>query len=370
MASRSGHTAIVNGRHRRSKSTDWTTARIAAAASVVAMLMSTQFLAQPYVWRNWPADEVLKAWLMIAGDRLVVAGAITASLLAARQIPAGGAAIQAALLGGAIILGSVLGEGVRLAIDPFGDHGDFGSIVGRILQWSLVSAAFGSMFVLWRFQADVAAAGERAQLARARARQARTNAELEALQWQIEPHFLFNTLATIQSLGRSAPTEGKHLLGRLFDFIAANLTSADGGRSTLGTELDLCRAYLDVCGARMGGRLQVVWDIDDALRALPFPTYLLGTLVENAIKHGISPKPDGGVITLSTVAAGETLTVTVSDTGVGFNEQGGSGTGLANLKARLELFYEGRASLAFGRGRNGGVSAALTLPLGLEPAHE
>jgi Histidine kinase len=334
-----------------------------AMATAIGVFNSTQFLAQPFVWRNWQIADVLFGWAQIAGDRVMVAvtiaGAATIGVRISRSIPRAGTLIFVV----SIVIGSIAGEWGRSFIDPFGDHMDSWSMTGRVLQWSAVASAVAGISMAWRAATEAALAADEAELAQVMTRRATTLAELEMLRRQIEPHFLFNTLATIQRLGKTAPMRGLHLLTRLFDFMTANLKSTGGEQSTLGSELDLARAYLDVCEARMGARLSIVWEIDETLRAHPFPKYLIGTLIENAIKHGISPKSEGGVITIVAAIQYSKIAVTVTDSGGGLKGLEGSGTGLANLVARLRLIYGDRADFSLRPSATGGASARVRVPI-------
>ena len=144
------------------------------------------------------------------------------------------------------------------------------------------------------------------------------------LRRQIEPHFLFNVLATIRRLHETDPQQGQYVLGRLFQYMSATLDEAPEQRSSLGDEIDLVKAYLDVCVSRMTGRLEVVIQAPVSLSGLSFPPLALATLAENAIKHGVFPQ-NGGVITLSARMQGDMLEVTLSDDGAGLNGEGGGG---------------------------------------------
>ncbi len=326
------------------------------------LLLSTQFLVQPFVWRNWPVPAVLGGWLHIVADRLLVAIPIGAAVWLATRSRRPGPGARIALIGAAVVVGAVLGEVLRLTLDPFADRPDGPAIAGRILNWSLVSAAGAGIVWFWRRQADFATVAAEAGAADARTRRMLFATELEGLQRQIEPHFLFNTLATIKSFGRTAPKDAQALLERLFGYLSRNFASAGVSRSNLGAELDLVMAYLDVCAARMGPRLTVIDRIDPSLRACDLPPLMLGTLVENAVRHGLAPRAQGGTITLSARRIGGDLEVGVTDDGVGLSGEGGAGIGLANLAARLRLHYGDRAGLRLEPGPDGGVRATVRLP--------
>jgi sensor histidine kinase YesM len=142
--------------------------------------------------------------------------------------------------------------------------------------------------------------------------------------------------------------------------------------STLSQELDRTRAYLDILKIRMGERLAVQIEVDETLARLPFPSMMLQTLAENAIKHGLEPKPGGGTVWILARVHGQALAVTVADDGIGLSTgTSGSGIGLANVRERLRLSYGERASFALGSNFPSGVAATITLPYEFEaePAH-
>ena len=152
-----------------------------------------------------------------------------------------------------------------------------------------------------------------------------------------------------------------HLLEALNRYLRASLqrTRAEGG--TLGDELDLLEAYLEVFRIRLGPRLDYSFAVAPELRALPFPPMLLQPLVENAIRHGIEPKVSGGRIHIG-AARGGGLELTVRDTGCGLGDTPGSGFGLGNVRARLAALFGDAGSLEIAQCQEGGVLATLRLP--------
>ncbi len=162
---------------------------------------------------------------------------------------------------------------------------------------------------------------------------AATQARLKALQAQIRPHFLYNTLNTIAYLVRTKPDDARALVARLADFYRQTLRD-DLAEVPLDHELETIDNYLVIERARMGDRLTVTVDATDAARAAPIPPLLLQPLVENAVQHGISPKPEGGTITVDARVEGGALVVVICDDGVGFNGEP-LGTGLSNVAARV-----------------------------------
>lgn len=188
-------------------------------------------------------------------------------------------------------------------------------------------------------------------------------ARLNLLHAQIEPHFLYNTLANAQVLTRSEPQQADRMLGHLIQYLRHSLPNTDGAMSTLGDELERTRAYLEILRIRMGPRLALEVDVPDALRAIQMPSMMLQTLVENAIKHGLEPKPGGGTVWLLARRDDDRTAVTVADDGLGFGMAGGgTGIGLKNVRERLRLIYGERATLSVVANAPQGVAATITVP--------
>ena len=189
-------------------------------------------------------------------------------------------------------------------------------------------------------------------------------ARLSALQAQIEPHFLFNTLAHVQRLHETDPARGRDMLRSLIDYLQAALPSMRRSGSTLRRELDLARSFLTILQLRMGERLVFDIQVDPALLDAAVPPMVLPTLVENAIKHGLAPLPQGGHITLSARRSGDGgLEIEVADNGQGFVATSGSGVGLANTRSRLTALFGDEASLELCAASPSGVVARVRMPL-------
>jgi signal transduction histidine kinase len=193
-----------------------------------------------------------------------------------------------------------------------------------------------------------------------------TVARLNLLHAQVEPHFLYNTLASAQYLTRSEPAQADRMLGHLIQYLRHSLPRTEESLSTLGDELERTRAYLEILKLRMGPRLALEVDVPDALRAIALPPMMLQTLVENAIKHGLEPKPGGGTVWIRARRDGDAVSITIADNGQGFSMAGGgTGIGLKNVRERLRLIYGTRASLAVVANAPEGVAATLTVPAGI-----
>jgi len=197
-----------------------------------------------------------------------------------------------------------------------------------------------------------------------------TNTRLAALRSQIEPHFLFNTLATLRWLQRTEPDAGARLLANFIDYLSRIGPMLERTEVALGEEIDLMRAYLEVVEMRMGDRLQVAFDVPTALRQARVPPLALATLVENAVKHGISRAQYGGEIVILAREVAHQLVLSVTDTGVGFSQNSSSGTGigLSNVRARLSTLYGGLGSLRVEANLPTGVRATLRVPCNLVPS--
>jgi LytS/YehU family sensor histidine kinase len=209
-----------------------------------------------------------------------------------------------------------------------------------------------------------------AELRRLNAENQETEARLQSLQAQIEPHFLFNTLAHIVRLHHVDVVRGQRMLRSFVNYMRSALPQMRVADFTLGRELALTRSYIEVQQIRMGDRLRVEFDVPAALLDARVPAMTLLTLTENAIKHGLGSKADGGTVRIEASAKGQMLEVAVSDDGVGLALGAGPGHGLSNVRSRLEATYGSRASLEMGNGPAGGVRAALLLPFATVGAQE
>jgi LytS/YehU family sensor histidine kinase len=190
-----------------------------------------------------------------------------------------------------------------------------------------------------------------------------TVAKLSLLHAQVEPHFLYNTLASAQVLTRTDPARADEMLGNLILYLRYSLPRTGDSLSTLGEELERARAYLDILKIRMGARLDLQIEVPESLKAAPFPPMMLQTLVENAIKHGLEPKTGGGTVWILARTHDGDIAVTVADDGRGFSaEGGGTGIGLKNVRERLRLAYGTAASFSIVANFPNGVAATITVP--------
>lgn len=200
---------------------------------------------------------------------------------------------------------------------------------------------------------------ERTQLAR----QA-LEARLRVLQAQVEPHFLFNTLANVRELVEDGSSQAVAVLDSLITYLRAAAPRLNATATPLGEECELARAYLEIMQMRMPDRLQYAIDIDPSVRDTPCPSMALLTLVENAVRHGIDPCTDGGRIDVRATRCDRSCRVEVVDTGAGLERATeGRRTGLATLRQRLELAYGARARVEVRAELPRGTRATLELPI-------
>ncbi|MGB9991310.1 sensor histidine kinase [Pseudoduganella rhizocola] len=228
-------------------------------------------------------------------------------------------------------------------------------------------------FVLISLGLKVLAGGKRKAEIEARAASAQADtetlerklveAQMAALQAQVEPHFLFNTLALIGQLIETDPPQAAKIHTHLIEYLRSTLPQMRArGSGTLGRQIVLSRSYLAIMQARMKSRLAVSIDVPPELESATFPPMMLQILIENAIKHGLEPKIEGGRIDIRAAANGNMLQVDVQDDGVGFNLYAGDGVGLNNVRERLKLVYGTRAQLLIETPMEGGCRASIRVP--------
>ena len=193
-------------------------------------------------------------------------------------------------------------------------------------------------------------------------------ARMATMQAQVEPHFLFNTLASIDHLIEVDPPRASVMQKNLIALLRASMPTmreaSDGGVRDLGRELAVTRPYLEILKVRMEERLSTLIDVPDGLLSAEFPPMMIQTLVENAIKHGLEPKAEGGSLKVKAEVLHGALAVSVADTGLGFGRAAtaGTGVGLANIRERLQLLYGRRASLTVTENPSGGTVVTVTVP--------
>jgi hypothetical protein len=333
---------------------------------------------------------VLSLVSSLAGLVLVGAGPMLAAMFRHAGLPL---RIERVCIVAAVICGMVLGTLSNQFADQFHDHlmaahgighestalplTDVHSIVRRGLD---VSRTLFILFIasgglgLWAYFSEAKRWAEhwrRAEIEKLSSQKAEADLRLTVLQAQVEPHFLFNTLASVRSLVTTDPQRASQTIDALAQHLRATLPklrAATGAtQSTLGEQFAICASYLELMQLRLGERLHVDIRLPPELRDAPFPPFLLISLVENAIKHGVEPKPGVTRVALAAriVAEGERkqLEVQVEDDGAGLQLGMGEGTGLANIRAQLLTRFASAASLELSERGAGGVLARLVLPM-------
>jgi LytS/YehU family sensor histidine kinase len=303
---------------------------------------------------------------------LPIALAVVATYNRAPAIPAR----RYTALAAAVVLSSLAGAALAVFVESY-VHGHapipFDNMQAAVdtflriywLRYAMLGALFTAVYVYARIAEESAAQARQAELDRERYDQQIEEARLQVLQAQIEPHFLFNTLATVRRLYHTTPGSAVATLDNLMRYLSVALPQMRTGITTLGSEASLAEAYLHIQKLRMGRRLEFVIDVPQTLSGASMPPMMLLTLVENAIKHGLTPLLEGGFISVSARAGSGALEVHVADSGRGFAQTSGAGTGLANIRSRLAALYGHAARLELKANRPRGVTATITVPLTL-----
>ena len=189
-------------------------------------------------------------------------------------------------------------------------------------------------------------------------------ARMAAMQAQVEPHFLFNTLASIDHLIEVDPPRASRMQKNFIALLRASMPAMRESAATLGRELQVVRPYLEILKVRMEDRLRAEINVAEGLYSADFPPMVLQSLVENAIKHGLEPKPEGGALRVEAEVAHGKLVVSVADTGVGFGRAAtaGTGTGLNSIRERLKLIYGPQAELRIAGNSPTGTRVSVVVP--------
>ena len=231
----------------------------------------------------------------------------------------------------------------------------------------IVASAILKISYKGRVQAEVKAAAATETAESEQLKRQVVEARMAAMQAQVEPHFLFNTLASIDHLIETDPARASQMQKNLIALLRASMPAMRENHPAahnLGREIAVIRPYLEILKVRMEERLQTVVDVPEGLLSAEFPSMMIQSLVENAIKHGLEPKSEGGTLTVRAEVQHGKLAVTVADTGVGFGNAAtaGTGVGLANIRERLQLLYGGKASMLVAANTPSGTVVTLTVP--------
>jgi LytS/YehU family sensor histidine kinase len=269
----------------------------------------------------------------------------------------------------AVAIGAVIGAVLTILLKGY----TFDYVVEHEKTFALnyvaacLNGVFVSLFFLLKYRERRAAeALHNAEAERHVLEKQSIETELKLMQAQVEPHFLFNTLASVQYLTETDPPQATRLLGHLLAYLRAALPQLRTARTTLGQEIDLVTAYLSILRMRMGERLAFTIDVPDGLRAQPFPPVLLISVVENAITHGLEPLAEGGTLRIEGRMNDNRLVVAVVDTGrglTGATSHPGQGVGLANVRQRLAALFGPRGRFTLEEVAPHGARATIEIPV-------
>jgi len=215
---------------------------------------------------------------------------------------------------------------------------------------SIFAALFGTFAIIYftmKANAEkMAATLKEKELNEERLTRLKSEAELQALQAKINPHFLFNTLNSIASLISENPKAAEATVEKLSELFRYTLKNAEQNSVTIAEELSIVRTYLEIEKVRFSKRMEYEIHCDPALNEFTIPALIIQPLVENSIKHGIAPEIDGGKIFVSVTRKEQFLHISVTDNGKGLgNERNSNGFGLRSIEERLQLRYGESASL-------------------------
>jgi predicted nucleic acid-binding Zn-ribbon protein len=243
-----------------------------------------------------------------------------------------------------------------------------GDFLVNLAMLVVLSSAVIKITYKGRIQAEVKAAQATETAESESLKRQVIEARMAAMQAQVEPHFLFNTLASIDHLIETDPPRASTMQRNLIALLRASMPTMreanHGGLRDLGRELAVIRPYLEILKVRMEERLQTEIDVPEGLLSAEFPPMMIQSLVENAIKHGLEPKAEGGSLRLKAEVSHGKLAITVADTGLGFGRAAtaGTGVGLANIRERLMLLYGNKASVTIAENQPSGTVVCIQVP--------
>src|SRR5215472_884959 len=314
----------------------------------------------PWAWlQNFGETTVTGLIAMVLVILVVVAIYNRVSAAPRWRYPALALGVLIASLVGSVILGAIESHGT-LDFCAFG--GFYWWLEATWPRYLVLGALLAAVFVYFRAAEESEAAQQQAEIDRARLAQQMDEARLQMLQAQIEPHFLFNTLATVRRLYQTDASAAESMLDNLMRYLTVALPQMRANDSTLEREIALAEAYLGIQQIRMGRRLGFAIDVPSELREARLPPMMLLTLTENAIKHGLNPLREGGFIRISARGEDSELRLEVADSGRGFVQTAGVGAGLSNIRARLSGIYGQGAQLRVALNTPRGVTATIVLP--------
>jgi hypothetical protein len=243
-----------------------------------------------------------------------------------------------------------------------------GDFLVNLATFLILASAVIKVTYKGRIQAEVKAAQATETAEAESLKRQVVEARMAAMQAQVEPHFLFNTLASIDHLIETDPPRASQMQKNLIALLRASMPTMREANATgvrdLGRELAVIKPYLEILKVRMEERLVTEIDVPEGLMSAEFPPMMIQGLVENAIKHGLEPKAEGGSLKVRAEIVHGKLAVTVADTGLGFGRAatGGTGVGLANIRERLMLLYGPKAAVTVTENQPSGTVVTITVP--------
>jgi sensor histidine kinase YesM len=325
----------------------------------IALLISLLMNSWPGVLTNLPANLLISNCIGLS-----VFLVLTFARLTFMRRFWGGSASQKIIYFLLVAIGALIGNELAYALtrrtmsgfDLLRSHDGVTAVVFSFVGATIAIAINANRFAQAQHKRDLE-----------RAERTAVEAQLRALQAQIEPHFLFNTLANLDALIGTDVAGARTLLANLNRYLRAALTHARSDSATLQTEVELLKAYLAIMALRLPNRLTTQFDCDPQCLRLGFPAMLVQPLVENAITHGIEPSAGGGSISVTVRRSSDMLTISVDDTGVGLGNavKAGTGAGIQNIRARLRSLFGPAAQLTIEAGSPRGTHASIQVPLRL-----
>lgn len=266
-------------------------------------------------------------------------------------------------------IGSLIGALIFTAITIGEPQAIFGKHSGILFRMLFLNAFFGSSIVFFFKTGESMSEAKRLimeeRLINLDMKNISIEMELKLLQAQIEPHFLFNTLSNVMSLVDTEPDKAKKMLDHFCNFLRGSLHIARSSTIPIAQEIELIKNYLEIQKLRMGDRLSLSIDLPEALLDKKIPPLLIQPLVENAIKHGLEPKLEGGSLAIKGEIDGDAARIAVSDSGRGISvvSTSGNGVGLDNVRRRIRMFSESKGRLTLEENLPCGVRAMVEVPL-------
>ena len=337
-----------------------------AAVALVTLLLSLGALISPGLLDFFSPAEIARAWLEHLAELAVIAAALLAAFTVLDEALPRGMPLRLALIC-VLLLAVSVAAAVLLHAYYAGGFEHLPPLLRMLadsLRWGLPAVFLALTADVHRRALQTDTAAHAAELARAQLQHAESERQLALLQAQIEPHFLFNILGNVRRLYRTRPQVGAEAVGSLMRYLRTALPQLRSRRASLGEEIALVRAYLDLFQLRMGSQLSFSIEVDAGLDDAEFPPMLLSTLVENAVRHGLEPV-GGGHIEVRARRRRNLLEVAVLDDGAGFGATASSGTGigLVNVRRQLAARYQGRARLTLEGREPRGARASIAIPL-------